>query len=151
MMRMKWVWIALGTLAGVIALVVVIGATQPVKHVATRRARFRATPEAVWKVMSSGTSRAHFKQDDVNYDVLESIPPARLVTKIADKLPYGGMWTYELTPEGTGTSLRITENGEVYTPIFRFVSRFVMGHTATIDASLRDLGKKLGEDVKIED
>jgi len=81
---------------------------------------------------------------------IESIPPARLVTKIADKLPYGGMWTYELAPDGPGTSLRITEDGEVYNPIFRFVSRFVMGHTATIDASLRDLGKKLGEDVKIE-
>ena len=150
MIRMKWVWIILGTLAGVIALVAMIGAMQPVKHVATRRVRLKQSPEAVWKVMSPGTTQAHFKQDDVNYDVLESIPPARLVTKIADKLPYGGMWTYELAPDGPGTSLRITEDGEVYNPIFRFVSRFVMGHTATIDASLRDLGKKLGEDVKIE-
>jgi hypothetical protein len=150
MFRMKWVWIVLGTLAAAIALVSMIGAMQPVKHVATRRARFRATPEAVWKVMSPGTSQTHFKQDDVNYDVLESVPPARLVTKIADKLPYGGQWTYELTPDGSGTNLVITEDGEVYNPIFRFVSRFVMGHTATIDASLRDLGKKLGEEVKIE-
>lgn len=148
---MKWVWIVLGALVGVIAVVMVIGAMQPVKHVATRRARLRASPEAVWKVMSPGTSHTHFKQDDVNYDVLESAPPTRLITRIADKLPYGGMWTYDLTPDGSGSALRITENGEVYNPIFRFVSRFVMGHTATIDASLRDLGKKLGEEVKIED
>ncbi len=143
---MKWVWIILGAVAGVIALVAVIGAMLPVKHVATRQVRFKKPPGAVWKVMSPGTSQAHFKQDNVNYEVLESSPPARLVTKIADKLPYGGQWTYELTPDGAGTDLRITENGEVYNPIFRFVSRFVMGHTATIDASLRDLAKKLGED-----
>ena len=87
---------------------------QPVKHVAKRRARFRSTPEAIWKVMSPGTSQAHFKQDAVNHDVLESVPPTRLVTKIVDKLPYGGQWRYELTPDGLGTDLLITENGKVY-------------------------------------
>ena len=30
-------------------------------------------------------------------------------------------------------------------PVFRFVSRFVIGHTATIDRFLRDLGKRLGQ------
>jgi hypothetical protein len=28
--------------------------------------------------------------------------------------------------------------------VFRFVSRFIMGHTATIDAYLRALGKRFG-------
>jgi hypothetical protein len=39
----------------------------------------------------------------------------------------------------------ITENGEVYNPIFRFVSRFIMGHTATLDAYLKSLTTALGE------
>jgi hypothetical protein len=30
-------------------------------------------------------------------------------------------------------SLTITERGEVYNPFFRFVSRYVMGHTQSID------------------
>jgi hypothetical protein len=65
---------------------------------------------------------------------------------IADStLPFGGKWTYELTPSGTGTMLRITEDGEVYNPVFRFVSRFVMGHTATMDKYLADVGKAIDD------
>jgi hypothetical protein len=78
----------------------------------------------------------------------------RLVTRIADpSLPFGGGWTFDLiaandaTPgaPNASTTLRITEDGEVYNPIFRFVSRFVMGHHATIDAYLRDVGTRLGD------
>ena len=40
----------------------------------------------------------------------------------------------------------ITERGWVSNPIFRFVSRFVMGHTSTLDAYLRALGKHFGSE-----
>ena len=71
----------------------------------------------------------------MNYEVVDAIPGRRLVTKIADRnLPYGGSWTYEILADGSGSMLSITEAGEVYNPIFRFVSKFVMGHTATIDS-----------------
>ena len=72
----------------------------------------------------------------------------RLVTKIADdSLPFGGTWTYELSrpSAGNGAVLRITENGEVKNVVFRFISRFILGQTATMDTYLRDLGRKLGE------
>ncbi len=46
--------------------------------------------------------------------------------------------------DNTGTRLTITENGEVYNPIFRFMSRFVFGHTATMDQFLSDLKKRVG-------
>ena len=59
-------------------------------------------------------------------------------------MPFGGTWTYELTPTAGGTSLRITEDGEVYNPVFRFMSRFVFTHHATIDTYLTDMGKRLG-------
>jgi hypothetical protein len=76
--------------------------------------------------------------------VEQSVPNQRLVTRIADKaLPFGGSWTYELTPTQTGTSLRVTENGEVYNPVFRFMSRFVFGHQRTMDGYLADLEKRL--------
>jgi hypothetical protein len=148
---MKWLWVVLGSLAGLIALVVMVGAMLPVNHVASRRARFRETPEQIWPSLSPGVFQQRFRQDDVNYEVVESTPNRRLVTKIADKnLPYGGSWVYEIEPGPAGAILRITERGEVYNPFFRFVSRFVMGHTATIDGTLRALGKKFGEDVHIE-
>ena len=62
------------------------------------------------------------------YVVDEAATEKRLVTHVAgDKLPFGGKWTYVLTANGTETQLRIAENGEVYNPVFRFVSRFVSG------------------------
>lgn len=72
-------------------------------------------------------------------------PPTRLVTRIVGEgLPFGGSWAYRLDPEGTGSRLTITEHGEVYNPVFRFVSRYVMGHTATIDGYLKALSAKFG-------
>jgi hypothetical protein len=58
-------------------------------------------------------------------------------------LPFGGTWVYEIVPEGDSCTLTITEHGKVYNPLFRFVSRFIMGHTATIDSYLAALNAKL--------
>jgi hypothetical protein len=146
---MKWIWIALIGIAAIVALVAAWGAMLPVSHVASRRARFKQPPVTVWSAIDRQKT---FHEDDVNYEVIRSDPPRLLETRIADKnLPYGGSWTYEISPASDGSELRITEHGEVYNPIFRFVSRFVMGHTATIDKSLRDLGKKFGEQSSVED
>ena len=82
----------------------------------------------------------HGSNGDIAFESVERDPPRRLVTRIADRsLPFGGTWTYELTPAGSGTRLRITEHGEVFNPVFRFMSRFVFGHTATIDRFLKDV------------
>ncbi len=54
-------------------------------------------------------------------------------------MPFGGTWTYVLVPDVAGTRLTITEDGEVYNPLFRFLSRFVFSQTATIDTYLRHL------------
>jgi hypothetical protein len=68
-----------------------------------------------------------------------------MVTRIADsKLPFGGTWAYEIVPASNSCTLTITEDGEVYNPLFRFVSRFVIGHTATLDGYLKALSTKLG-------
>ena len=80
----------------------------------------------------------------ITFEAMESIPPRRLVTRIADgNLPFGGSWTYESAPSGEGCSVTSTEEGEVYNPIYRFVSRFVLGHTATLEAYLKALNNEL--------
>jgi Polyketide cyclase / dehydrase and lipid transport len=95
---------------------------------------------------------------DIPYEITESVAPAgaapgKLVAKIADpKLPFGGSWTYEVTASADGgTVLRITEQGEVYNPIFRFASKFFMSQTKTMEDYLNALGKKFGETVQISD
>ncbi|BDA79675.1 polyketide cyclase [Leptospira kobayashii] len=71
-------------------------------------------------------------------------------SKIMDEdKPFGGSWTFELKTVPGGTELTITENGKVFSPIFRFVSKYIFGHTSTIEAyfgymekELENLGKK---------
>ncbi len=64
--------------------------------------------------------------------------------RIADpSLPYGGSWTYELRPSGAGTEITITEDGQVFNPIFRVMQKFFFSPYATIDAYLDDLRKRV--------
>jgi hypothetical protein len=69
-----------------------------------------------------------------------------LVARITDKnIPFGGSWTYDLEPSGEGTKLTITENGEVYSPAFRFMSKYLFGHTKTIVTYLNQLEKHVAK------
>jgi hypothetical protein len=108
---------------------------------------------AVW-LERTGTG---WNAEEIPYQVMESVAPAggapgRMVARIANpKLPFGGSWTYEVAAADGGTVLRITERGEVYNPIFRFVSRVFMSNTKTIEIYLNALGKKFGETVQISD
>ena len=168
---MKWIGIVVGALAVIVGVVALIGATLPRAHRGTRRARFRQTPEAIYTVIAGppdwrsdvkeyGTlpdkdGRKQFWEvsqgQRVTFEVVEDSPPSRRVTRIGDKgLPFGGTWTIEIAPEGGGSTVRITEDGEVYNVIFRFMARFVFGYTGSIEGYLRNLGKKFGETVEIE-
>jgi hypothetical protein len=62
-----------------------------------------------------------------------------------------GTWTYSLQSNGEFTIVRITEDGQVYNPVFRFMSRFVLGETRTMDVYLRALARATGQEVKLKD
>ena len=168
---MRWVLAFAALLVAVVLIVSVIGYTLPRSHVASASARFAAPPDSLWTSLTDvpafpkwrpGVARVELlpdengqrgwrefgKHDAVTYRVVESVAPRRLVARIADQnLPFGGSWTYDLAPDGSGSHLTITEHGEVYNPIFRFVSRFIVGHTSTMEAVLRALATKHGETV----
>ena len=79
--------------------------------------------------------REHGSNGVITYRVETLTAPSRMVVRIADpSLPFGGTWTHDLkaTPSG-GTELTTTEDGEVYNPIFRFMSKFFFSPTATIE------------------
>ena len=80
-------------------------------------------------------------------ETMETDSPRRLVRRIAaDDLGFGGVWEYVITPttEG-GCQLTITERGTVGNPLFRFLSRFVFGHSATMEKYLISLANKFSE------
>lgn len=146
----------------VILSVLLVGSLLPIKHQVTREATYRAAPaqlfalienvneypswqKAVSKVESlpevDGKPRMRETNSGqaITYELSDIVPDRHMVSRIADeKLPFGGSWTYELIPgpAADATTLRITEDGEVYNPVFRFVSRFVMGQSATMDKYL---------------
>jgi hypothetical protein len=167
---MKWALIAVAILVLLAAVIVAIGYMLPKNHLASRSAHFRQPPQAVWDVITGPPDwrpdirsweklaprdgRRTWKEIDqhgqaITYQSLEESPPHRLVTRIADPtLPFGGAWTFAIQPEATGCQVTITEAGEIYNPIFRFVARFVLGYSATIEAYLKALHAKFGETTK---
>jgi hypothetical protein len=137
----KWILIALVVVAAVVAVIAAIGATLPRDHVASRSLAVRRSLEEVWPAIMQATAAS-----GVPVDVVESDPPRRQVTRVKDtEKMFGGTWTITITPSPTGSTLTITEDGWVGNPIFRFVSRYVMGHHATMDGMLKDVAKKFGE------
>ena len=164
---MRYVLIAIGVLVTLVLCIVVVGWMLPKHHHVTVQRAYATTPAAIFSLISdvrgypgwrSGLSKVDVLADEsgrtrwretskdgpITYVMEETVPNRKLVARIADtNLPFGGAWTYELTPLGTeGAGLAITEDGDVYNPIFRFVSRFVMGHTATIERYLDDVEKR---------
>ena len=88
----------------------------------------------------------HGPEGTIPYRIEVFEPPSKIVMRIADtSLSFGGTWTFEVFPNDSGSELVITENGEVYNPIFRFMSKFLFSPSATIETYLADLKKKLGE------
>jgi len=56
---------------------------------------------------------------------------------VGDDLPFGGMWTYELTEENGATEVRLMEDGFIKPPFFRAVAKLFMKP----DATMRDFEK----------
>jgi polyketide cyclase/dehydrase/lipid transport protein len=49
---MKWSLIVVGALAGIVGIAALIGSMLPKGHVATRAARFRGAPSAIWRTIT---------------------------------------------------------------------------------------------------
>lgn len=169
---MRWVLIIVGALVLLVGIVAVTGALLPKGHLVARSGRFHQPPQAIWRALTNiqdfpswrkDVRAVHLLPDSAGHPVWQevmkgmtitmeeeqAVPEQRLVARIADvHLPFGGRWIYDLHPEGEWTMVTITEQGEVYNPIFRFMSRFVFGQTATMDHYLRFLGGKFGETVE---
>lgn len=150
-------------LVGAGCLVLIVGWMLPVKHEATVTTTVAGTPQEAYAAVAAVTgwpdwlegtksvemlesvdSRTRFRQHSTDgplvLEIVEAQPGLRLVTRIADPgQPFGGSWTFEFSADAAGARVTITEHGEVYNPIFRFVSRFVFGHDRTIRNFLASL------------
>ncbi len=169
---MKWLLGVLAALALLVLLVFAIGFALPRAHIASVRAHLRQPPDSIYHAVTDVENGPQWRSGLDSVRVLErtpltwtesaswgnltmvmdeATPPSRVVTRIADTSDgFGGTWTYEIAPERTGSIVTITERGEVYNPIFRFMSKFVFGHYASLETYARDLGRKFNEHVETE-
>jgi hypothetical protein len=139
---MRWVLIIVGGLVLLIVIVAAIGATLPRTHTARRTLRVRRPPQEAWTAITQAMTTS-----DVPVDIVENDPPRKLVSKVKEtEKMFGGTWTVAVAPLENGSTVTITEDGWVANPIFRFVSRFVMGHHATMDGMLKSVAKNFGEE-----
>jgi hypothetical protein len=128
-------------LVAIVGAVAAIGATLPREHTASRVARFSRPPQDVWNGITDATAKS-----PVPVDVLESRAPHLLVTRVREtEQMFGGTWTIAIAPTGDGSTVTITEDGWVANPIFRFISRYVIGHHATMDSLLKQTAKQLDD------
>lgn len=166
---MRWVWIAAAAILGIPALLALIGAFVPRHHLARVSITLQSAPETVWTLVSdfAGTPRwrpdvkrvelepgsagplrfiEHSRNGKVPFEVVSQEPPHRQVVRVVDDdQPFGGTWTWDLTPEGSGTRLTLTEAGFVKNPIFRAVGLVFFSPSATMEGYLRGLARALGE------
>jgi len=134
---MKWVVWTLVVLVSIVGVVALVGYFLPVNHQASRSAEFAQPPAAVFALLSDlDRYPAWWPENDVRSEIVERTPPSRLVTRIVGQTAFGGTWTTEIAPAGSGSRVTITERGEIYNPIFRTLARFVFGYTSTMDTCL---------------
>ena len=150
---MKWVLVILGVLVCLVLIIVIIGYFLPVKHTASVQILVSASPAEVWTRLTDFKGYPAWRKDVKSVDTRSPVewvevndrgdslplkivgqdPGQRLVTQIqGHNLPFGGGWEFGLKDNGGSTIVTITENGEVYNPLFRFVSKFIMGHSANL-------------------
>lgn len=175
MTALKWILRVVFALIGLVAVVWVLGSLLPRDHVASRTGTYQVPPEKVWMAITDVDAMpswrpglksvarlpdreglpSHIEDTAAGKLMIQTQsmePPRKLVNRIGgDNLPFGGTWTFAVTPTADGSTLRITENGYVTNPMFRFVARFVMGYTSEMDKYLTGLAQHFGEKPQIGD
>jgi hypothetical protein len=164
---MRYVWIAVVVIVAVVGVVIAIGYALPVEHRASGETSVKASPDSVFALLTdidrypewrsgvkaverlaaaAGKTRFREKSSDgdLTFVIDKADSPRQLVTRIDDPdLPFGGTWTFDLAPgEGGRTTVRITEDGKIFNPVFRFASRFILGYDATLKRYLSDITRR---------
>ncbi len=156
----------MAAIVAVIVAIIVGGLVTPRDHVVSRSVLIPDSVDAVWNTVRDfgryGEWRTELEDSSlidpeqpqirwretstrgsVAFGVTEERAPNRLVARILDEdLPFSGEWSWQLTAEGSGTRVTITERGSVPNPIFRFIASHFIGFTKSMDGYLSALARQ---------
>lgn len=166
---MTWILTIAGVVAGLALVVWVIGTRLPGGHIARGTVTLAAPIERVWGLVSDFGATPGWRPDvravemepstggpvrfvettgqgKTPFEIVSQTPPTGQVVRVVDEgLPFGGTWTWELTPADAGTRITITEDGFIRNPVFRVMGRLFFRPTDTIDRYLRALAAAVGD------
>lgn len=168
---MRWVIIILVALIALVIAIFAAGAVLPRKHTASMMTRIAQPQQVVWQTVINHADDPKWRPQLANIQQvadrnghavwLETYTdgmkleledaavdaPKLLVREVRDTgNMFSGKWTIDITANGDNAcTVTITENGEVPNPFFRFMSRFVFGHTKSMEQYLTALASKFGE------
>lgn len=131
------------------------GLALPADHTATLTTTLSADLETVWAALTNVQQfpewrpgvdaveivvldgrpawREFGSAGESTFAIAEVEPLSRMVTRLADEEDaVSGSWTWQLAPDGDGTVVRVTEAGNIRSPIVRFFARYVIGYDATV-------------------
>lgn len=153
-----------------LALAALVGLRLPKTHAAASRIRLNQPVAAVWDAIVDRQQQPSWRPGlaavepappingrpswyevcarniKVQFAEIACEPPKRLVTAlVGENLPLYGAWTFELAADDGGTLLTITESDNIYHPLLRFFSRFVISYHGAMDVFLISLALKFGE------
>lgn len=170
---MRWFLLILALLVSLLVAIALAGAMLPKEHTVTRTIVLEQTPDAVWEAVTDYANEPKWRSDvesitrlpdrnghqlveekykdgdSMKIETVEAVKPSRMVRDVVDNPIFSGRWTYELKPEGVRTRVSITEHGVVPNPVFRLVSRFLIGHTTSLDRFLTALAGRFNETAEI--
>lgn len=166
----KWLFRIIIVLVVLIAVVFTVGALLPEEHRASRTLATKQSTQVIWDTINDHANEPQWRSDVASVTSLgerngkpvwqesykdgnkvtlittESKPPTRMVRELTDLAgPFSGRWEIDIVPTPEGSKITITENGKVSNPLFRFVSKFIIGHTTFMERYLKGLAGKFGE------
>ena len=168
---MKRTSIIFSLLASFIGLILWYGYTIPVKHTVSVSQHYDKTATDIWLAITQYDKYPEWHEDiyaikelpekggyqswkevdadghTVPYIILKHSSNAQLVIQTDNKdKDFNYTRTYDLIPDTghkeKGTTLKITQNGEIHNFLFRIIAHFFTGHSNDIDTFLRSLKNK---------
>lgn len=151
------------------------GYSLPVEHQITMQRHYeQKTPDDIWAVIANHRKYSQWREDvyeiteipsrgkydawkevdanghSVPYEIIGHSPGKQLIIEITDaSLPYGGTWTFDLLPDATGTTVKITEHGSIDNLLLRVFAHFVTGYTSDMNSWLNSLDNKFAMEARL--
>ena len=157
-----------------VVVVLILGAMQPRNHTSSVTITLNAPQAVVWQRIEDVQTQPNWRSGLTAVKMLPAqdghicweetssfgkmplcevlaVAPSTRIVRIADpNLPYGGLWTYELSPglaptDPNTTILKITENGFTNGWLFRFIGHYIFHEDTQIKKYEADLQKSIGK------